>query len=1329
MKTKEKTLLGVALVGLMSLGVLLATRSNSFGSPMNATEKTYGLTLDSHNAYVSGGTNVVTVNSGASQVTFGYTNATSKSGSHVQLAQNGTLYNVTQITSITSMTVSFSGSLKARLSYDRETWGEYFALGSGVPVGLDCPYFVEIKANSQSVIDNVDFAYTCVVNPDIPTEPVGDQLIGVIDFWDSSTLGSTGSTTLVNAAYVSDRSFASIGGESKTIAASVTASTVYQGRYGGIGFGSGSNVGSLTITLASGVAPTSVRVQAAKQGTGTTFKLNDSSKTLTSSVSSNLKIGDVPFLEWTFDSAPSSLVFANLSGSSNRVALYRVYLYGQGQVMPTPDTPEAYEIGFTAIEDKTSYTTEDIFDSTHNLTVTAQKSDSSSAPVSPENYTYQILDSSENPINSAAKFGTVGNYNLKVSYKSFTPVIIPLTVTRYEVLEGITLMVNATEFTTADTFATYLNSANSISVDLTYNFEDLNKTGLGYSQLAGNGVTLTVTNKSTHANVNINNPFGTAGTYEVKVTKGTLSATEDITVAAILVHDITLNHEAIDVEKGKTAQLTATLNPENPTNGNINWTSSDASVATVSASGLVTAVEVGEATVTATAADGSGAHASCTVNVTAPMTPDTWAKVTDDSTLAAGDKLVIALASKAVSAGDITSQYMAPVTTSFASGKISSLPDNAVVLTLGGSADSWTLSNENGEKLGATAAKKLAWDQGTTTWSISIVGGNATIQNGEAAFGRMLYNANSNSLRFTTYASSTSLSSTMLLPELYRGSVSTPVYPTSVSLSKPTNNELAIGDTHQIGITYTPSTTNQKTVRYSSSNEAAATVSSSGLLTGVSAGKTTVTVEVKTNATTWGISESFELTVKHVAVTGVSLVSSKTIYLGSTSLLTATVSPSNATNKNVTWSSNKTGVVAVDSTGVLTPVSLGSATITVRTVDGGFTATCAVTVEEDLGDSHTIMIYMCGSDLESGGGFATGDLTEILNVSGQPDDVNIIIETGGSSKWKKYGISNEVVQRYHVENQELVNDTSLTDLNMGLSSTFQSFIEWGLTEYPAQRMGVIMWDHGGAMDGVCLDEKHDDDCLTNDEVNLAMKNAFKNVGRTEKLEWIGYDACLMAVQDIAEYNSQYYNYMVSSQETEAGDGWDYDRSGSMLRKIFANPRTVSTPTFLEAICTTFVADNYKEATLSVLDLSKMPAYKTAWENMASGLKGIVNTSGKWNTFKNLVNSCMRFGIYTDDGYDAYNEGYVYDVFDVGDLITKMQANSTYNGSLSDELDALSTAFADLVITNKTTSDYSGAHGLNFFCPLCGLYRKTFYSSRTNFTTWSSFVTSYGNWRS
>jgi len=145
--------------------------------------------------------------------------------------------------------------------------------------------------------------------------------------------------------------------------------------------------------------------------------------------------------------------------------------------------------------------------------------------------------------------------------------------------------------------------------------------------------------------------------------------------------------------------------------------------------------------------------------------PTTWNLVTDASSLNAGDVLVMACSSKGFTAGDISSQIMASVESTFNSNKnqITSLGSGTVELTLGGSAGAWTLRSTSG-LLGATAAKKLAWGSGTTTWSISISGDDATIQNGTESYGRFLYNVNSP--RFTTYTSNTSVS--MLLPQLYR---------------------------------------------------------------------------------------------------------------------------------------------------------------------------------------------------------------------------------------------------------------------------------------------------------------------------------------------------------------------------------------------------------------------------------------------------------------------------------------------------------------------------------------------------------------------------------
>ena len=142
-----------------------------------------------------------------------------------------------------------------------------------------------------------------------------------------------------------------------------------------------------------------------------------------------------------------------------------------------------------------------------------------------------------------------------------------------------------------------------------------------------------------------------------------------------------------------------------------------------------------------------------------------WQRVNDANSLQAGDVLVIACDSKGATAGDIDNAVMASVTTSISDGKITTMGEGTVELTLGGKKDEWTLTSSNGA-LGATAAKKLAWGSGTTTWQISISSEDATIQSTTSDYGRFLYNVNSP--RFTTYTSNTSVS--MVLPQLYRRS-------------------------------------------------------------------------------------------------------------------------------------------------------------------------------------------------------------------------------------------------------------------------------------------------------------------------------------------------------------------------------------------------------------------------------------------------------------------------------------------------------------------------------------------------------------------------------
>ena len=108
-----------------------------------------------------------------------------------------------------------------------------------------------------------------------------------------------------------------------------------------------------------------------------------------------------------------------------------------------------------------------------------------------------------------------------------------------------------------------------------------------------------------------------------------------------------------------------------------------------------------------------------------------------------------------------------------------------------------------------------------------------------------------------------------------------------------------------------------------------------------------VEVEDEDGSSTWYKSENVKLAPATVAVTGVTVApATLTLEVGQTGALTATVAPATATNKAVTWTSSAPAIATVDASGTVKGIATGTATITVKTADGGKTATCAVTVKE-----------------------------------------------------------------------------------------------------------------------------------------------------------------------------------------------------------------------------------------------------------------------------------------------------------------------------------------------------------------------------------------------
>ena len=318
-----------------------------------------------------------------------------------------------------------------------------------------------------------------------------------------------------------------------------------------------------------------------------------------------------------------------------------------------------------------------------------------------------------------------------------------------------------------------------------------------------------------------------------------------------------------------------------------------------------------------------------------------------------------------------------------------------------------------------------------------------------------------------------------------------------------------------------------------------------------------------------------------------------------------------------------------------------------------------------------------------------------------------------------------------MQNQKIVlKDDTLGQKNMAASSTLQDYIKWGVSNYPAQKYALIFWNHGGAMQGCCIDDNYSSyysfDYLTNSETNTALSNVFKDssLAINGNFEFVGYDCCVMQVQDIAEFNSHYFNYMVASEELENGDGWDYT---AWIDDLYAKK---TTPEILTAICDGFV-DFYdkgeyarygNDQTLSWLDLTAMPDYLSAWENMSKTLYNNIETYGKSKFRSFLINKVKYFGtVYDSEGYNDCG------IFDVKDFLTQIKNESTLYNDLSSLVSAVETAYGKLMKYSKVGSSAGRAYGLCFFFDSgsdCAP-STTYSTSQTNFVEWRKIVTKYG----
>ena len=326
-------------------------------------------------------------------------------------------------------------------------------------------------------------------------------------------------------------------------------------------------------------------------------------------------------------------------------------------------------------------------------------------------------------------------------------------------------------------------------------------------------------------------------------------------------------------------------------------------------------------------------------------------------------------------------------------------------------------------------------------------------------------------------------------------------------------------------------------------------------------------------------------------------------------------------------------------------------------------------------DVVTIMVYMCGADLESRSGMASRDLQEMLAAK-FGDNINLIIYTGGAKKWQNNVISSQTNQIYQIKGGQLVClKDNLGSVPMTKAETLSEYIKWGATNFPANRYALIFWDHGGgSTGGYGYDEKF----TTAGSMSLAgINKALKDGGVI--YDFVGFDTCLMATVENALVVSNYSDYLIASEETEPGVGWYYTDWLTALGKNTSMETTEIGKNIIDSF-TNACAQTCpgQKTTLSLIDLAELSqTVPSELADFSKDTSELINNN-EYKVVSDARSSTREFA--TSSRIDQV---------DLVDFANKIGTN---------EAKELANVLKGSIKYNRTSSNMTNAYGLSIYFP-------------------------------
>jgi hypothetical protein len=291
-----------------------------------------------------------------------------------------------------------------------------------------------------------------------------------------------------------------------------------------------------------------------------------------------------------------------------------------------------------------------------------------------------------------------------------------------------------------------------------------------------------------------------------------------------------------------------------------------------------------------------------------------------------------------------------------------------------------------------------------------------------------------------------------------------------------------------------------------------------------------------------------------------------------------------------------------------------------------------------------------------------------------------------------------------------LSDLGVTD--MADPAVLSDFIKWGVQSYPASHYLLVLWDHGGAWTGFGLDEDlkpSKPDWMTLAKIASGLAGGLQAAGLA-KFDLIGFDACLMASLEVAESLKPYGNYLLGSEETEPGHGWDYHAlaGAAALDPVALSKQIVDG--YL-SIASSAAWNDAASITFSLIDLSKLGPIETALGAMTTQYGNVGAIAPLSGDVGRERAAALGFGRNPDPASD-------FDQLDMGDLFAKLAQ------PLGADASAIQTAVGGAVVYQVTGEAYANATGLSIYFPPDPVYYRATYDVLPGMDDWRPFLKAY-----